>query len=139
VNDWIQYHNPDVMDGGIDDVVGPPFAVVSDKAIFPCEGVRIWVVGRRAAVDLAIYLGCSMEVEGIRESSHPDFLYEYYGDTGIIFDPMPAISGEEWYKPLLRLTGDFRFGLTEVKHPEVAAGLRAMGEAHAPKPRRRRG
>jgi hypothetical protein len=138
MNDWIQYHNPDIMHAGIDDVVGPPFAVVSDKVIFPHEGVRIWVVGRRAAVDLAIYLGCWMKVEGIRGSRHPDFLYEYYGNTGIAFDPMPAISDEDWYGALLKLTGNFRFGLTQLKHPKVAAGLQALGQAHAPKPRRRR-
>lgn len=138
MNDWLQYHNPDVMDCGIDDVIGPPFSVLSDKVIVPYEGVRIWVVGRRAAADSEIYLGGWMIVDGIRASSHPRFLYEYYGDSGVDLDPMPAISAEEWYGALLKLTRNFRFGLTELKQPKVAAGLHALAEEYVPRPRKRR-
>lgn len=138
MNDWLQYHNPDVMGYGIDEVSGPPYSVLSDKVIFPCEGVRIWIVGRRAAVDLAIYLGGWMLVDGIRDARHADFLYEYHGESGVDLDPMPTISDESWYAHLLRVTGNFRFGLTELKSPEVAAGLRALAEQYAPKPRKRR-
>jgi hypothetical protein len=126
MNDWLQYHNPNVMDYGIDDVPGPPFTIVSDKVIFPCDGVRIWLLGRRAAIDPEIYLGGWMIVEGIRASSHPKFLYEYYGESGLLCDPMPGISGALWYPDVLKLTGNFRFGLTEIKRSSTSKGLREL-------------
>lgn len=138
MNDWIQYHNPDVMRYGIDDVQGPPYGVISDKVIFPCEGVRIWIVGRRAALDLEIYLGGWMLVDGIGESTHPDFLYEYYGEKGEDCNPMPPIGNESWYRSLLKLTGNFRFGLTEIKSKSIAKGLGDLADSARRKPRKRR-
>jgi hypothetical protein len=138
MNDWIQYHNPDVMEYGIDAIQGPPYSIVSDKAVFPCEGLRIWIVGRRAAIDSNIYLGGWMVVDEVVDSGNPQFLYEYLGQNGHDCNPMPPISDAAWYPALLKLTGNFRFGLTEIKNKTVSDGLKALAEGVRPRPRRRR-
>jgi hypothetical protein len=79
-----------------------------------------------------------MTVDGIRASSHPGFLYEYYGKSGVLCDPMPSVSTEPWYLDLLKLTGNFRFGLTELKRASVAKGLRELASEMTSRPRKRR-
>jgi hypothetical protein len=134
---WLQYHNPDFMEYGVDEVSGPPFVVYSSKVILPIEGSTIWLVGRRAAIDLNVYLAGWMLIAGVRSSAHPSFDYEYFGDEGLECDPMPAISDEPWYPELLKLTGSFRFGLTELKKPSLVSALRELSEDFAPRRRRR--
>ena len=80
-----------------------------------------------------------MVVEGIRASSDPRFRYEYYGNAGLNLDPMPAIGAEPWYASLLKATGNFQFGLTELK-PILSTALRKLADEYvskARKPKRR--
>jgi hypothetical protein len=121
---WIQYHNPDVMEYGIDEVTGPPYSILSDKAIVAPHRAVIWLVGRRAAVDHRIYLAGWYLPNEVR-SAHPEtgFLYEYPCDTGADCDPMPDIKQRSWYPDLLKLTGNFHRGLTRITRRNVRQGL----------------
>ena len=54
-----------------------------------------------------------------------EVLYHFVGERGGTCDPMPVISGEPWFRQLLGITGNFEFGLTEVRIRAVLDGLRA--------------
>jgi hypothetical protein len=121
------------MGCGIDDVEGPPFGVLSDKVPFTDLGGPIgevvWLVGLRDEPGSPVYLGEWFVIDEVLRSDHPEFDYHYAGEEGESIRPMPVLSGRPWYRTLLRLTGDFRFGLTEVPPGPVLQGLRAAAAA----------
>lgn len=126
---WVQYHTPLRMGCGIDEGEGPPFGVLSDKVPFTAEGGPlgevVWLVGLRDESGSPVYLGNWFVIDEVLESGHPEFAYQYSGSGGASLRPMPVLSRRRWYRALLRLTGDFRFGLTQVPPGPVLDGLRA--------------
>ena len=62
-------------------------------------------------------------VDDVEASNHPEFLYRYVGLTGVEFDTMPKMSGTGWYPDLLKVTGNFNFGLTTITQDEIVTGL----------------
>jgi hypothetical protein len=126
---WVQYHTPVRMGCGIDADGGPPFTVLSDKVPFTDRGGPVgevvWLVGLRDEPGSPVYLGEWFVIDGVMPSGNPEFAYQYRGEVGASVRPMPVLSGRPWYPAMLRLTGDFRFGLTEVRPGQVLAGLRA--------------
>lgn len=132
---FVQYHSPDVMGFGVDEVGGPLFGVLTSKAPDNPVGSTVWVVGKTMEASSPIYLACSFVVDQVRASRDPRFLYEYVGERGVNYEPLRCISDQEWYPKLLRLTGNFRFGLTELS-PDVLKGLLAAA-AHPRRATRR--
>jgi hypothetical protein len=126
---WVQYHTPVRMGCGIDEGEGPPFAVLSDKVPFTDDGGPIgevvWLVGLRDEPGGPVYLGEWFVIDDVQPSDHEEFDYCYIGEEGASLRPMPVLSGRPWFGALLRLTGDFRFGLTQVPPGRVLDGLRA--------------
>jgi hypothetical protein len=110
------------MGYGIDEVIGLPFGILTSKAPGNPIGATVWVVGKTTDSVSPIYLACSFIVDTVRASKHPDFLYEYLGEQGENYEPLRCVSDQHWYPKLLRLTGNFRFGLTELS-PDVLNGL----------------
>lgn len=126
---WVQYHTPVRMGCGIDECGGPPFAVLTDKVPFSDTGGPfgevVWLVGLRDEPGSPMYLGEWFVIDKMPPSDNPDFAYCYAGEAGASLRPMPVLSGRPWYRALLRLTGDFRFGLTRVPPGPILDGLRA--------------
>jgi|GEM_PF-3649312 len=122
---FVQYHSPEVMECGVDEVGSPPFGVLTSKAPDNPIGSTVWIVGKTLQAHSPVYLACSFVVDDVLASLDPRFLYEYVGEEGVNYDPLRCVSDQEWYPQLLRLTGNFRFGLTEVS-PSVLEGLRAI-------------
>src|SRR3954463_4703844 len=126
---WVQYHTPVRMGCGIDEDEAPPFGVLSDKVPFTNRGGPIgevvWLVGLRDEPGSPVYLGEWFVIDEVLESDNPEFDYHYRGKVGASIRPMPVLSERPWYRALLRLTGDFRFGLTAVPPGPVLDGLRA--------------
>ena len=123
---WVQYHTPDRIGFGVDEVDGPPYSIVTDKAKDDPRGDVVWLVGRTDDPDSPVYLSGWFVVDDVQASPHPDFLFEYIGQRGALCDPMPDITEEPWYRQLLGITGNYKFGLTEVKLRPVLNGLRAV-------------
>ncbi len=127
---WVQYHTPDRMGYGIDECgtgQGDAFGLVTNKncGVHDPRGDVVWVVGITTAPDSPVYLGWWFVIDDVLPSPHPEFLYQLVGQRGGACDPMPIISGETWYRQLLGMTGNFQFGLTEVRIRAVLNGLRA--------------
>lgn len=80
---FIQYHSPDVMLCGVDEVDGPPYGIFTSKAPTNRIGSTVWVVGRTMGGQSPIYLACSFVVDDAFDTSDPRFLYEYVGDEGV--------------------------------------------------------
>lgn len=133
---WIQYHSPEVMKYGIDEVEGPPFYILSDKAILAPTETIIWLVGRRAAIDNGIYLSGWYTPEGVHAApSNTGFFYEYPCELAGDCDPMPDIKTQDWYPDLLKLTKSFHSGLTRISNKKIRDGLLALAIAYgAPAP-----
>lgn len=126
---WIQYHNPDVMGYGIDEAEGPPYSILSDKAIVAPDIAVIWLVGRRAAIDHGIYLAGWYLPDEVRAApTDSGFLYEYPCETGSDCDPIPDIKREPWYPHLLKLTANFHHGLSKISRRDVRGGLMSLAE-----------
>lgn len=131
---WVQYHTPDRMGCGIDECdtdeggdEGGGFGIVTSKdcGIHNPRGDVAWMVGVTSQSDSPVYLGWWFVVDDVLPSPDPDFLYQFVGERGGACNPMPVISGEPWFRQLLGMTGNFRFGLTEVRIRAVLDGLRA--------------
>lgn len=142
----IQYHSPDVMECGVDDIDGPPYGIFTSKAPGNPIGSTVWVIGKTTESQSPVYLACSFVVDEVLASSDPRFLYEYVGAEGVSYHPLRCVSEQAWYPQLLRLTGNFRFGLTEAS-PTILAGLRELTDSrprsvrrikHYPRTRRKK-
>jgi hypothetical protein len=126
-------HTPDVMGYGVDQVVGPPYTIVTDKAKDNPIGDFVWLVGRTEGPDSPVYLRMWFVVNQVQASPIQDFLFQYVGERGGLCSPMPVVSDRAWFRQLLGMTGNFKFGLTEVKLRAVLNGLRAAAaEAGCP-------
>jgi hypothetical protein len=131
---WVQYHIPDRMGCGIDECgtdenegEGGGFGLVTSKdcGVHDPRGDVAWVVGKTQDENSPVYLGWWFVVEAVEPSDHPEFLYQFIGSIGGSCNPMPMISDEPWFHQLLGITGNFRYGLTEIKLRAVLNGLRA--------------
>ena len=89
-------------------------------------------------VGLAVFLAGWFVVDNIQAPTNPTFQFEatgeywfeYVGEHGALCgDSMRDITGETWYPQLRRMTGTFKFGLTEINLQAVLNGLRAVGAA----------
>ena len=135
---WIQYHTPDRMGYGIDECgiresntdetkeTEGMFSLVTKKdlGIHNPVGDVAWVVGKTQDVDSPVYLGWWFIVKDVVPSLDPNFLYQFVGEVGASCFPQPIISNEPWYPRLLGMTGNFKFGLTEINIRAVLDGLR---------------
>lgn len=117
---WLQYHRPELMGFGVEKLPAHPFFVLTNKAEGNIGDV-MWLVGRRAAGP-DVYIAFWFEVQRVMKSSNPLFLYEYCGE-GAYCDPQPKISSEPWYPALLKCTGNYHFGLTDITASPVLAEL----------------
>jgi hypothetical protein len=132
--EWVQFHTPDRMGYGIDECganeregESSEFSLVTSRdcgSHVPLADVA-WVVGKTQDKDGLVYLGWWFIVDDIVSPLNPDFLYKLVGKRGERCDPMPVISGEPWYQKLQGMTGNFKFGFTEINNRAVLSGLRA--------------
>jgi hypothetical protein len=132
--EWVQYHTPDRMGCGIDEChTGEGFGLVTsrDWGVHVPVGDVAWVVGKKQDEDSPVYLGWWFIVDDVLPSLNRDFLYQFVGKQGESCDPIPVISGKRWswYRELLGITGNVKFGLTEIKKRAVLSGLRAAAES----------
>jgi hypothetical protein len=112
-----------------DDEEGGWFGLVTSKdcGIHDPRGDVAWVVGITSETDSPVYLGWWFIVKSVERSPDPNFLFQFVGEKGGVCNPMPVISDEPWFSQLLGVTGNFEFGLTEIRRrdSDILAGLRA--------------
>lgn len=132
----VQYHSPDVMGEGVDELEGPPFSLLTSKAPGNPVGARAWIVGKTQDFESPVYLACSFIVDNVVASPDPRFLYRYIGVSGANYRPLRCISDQAWYPQLEALTGNFRFGLTVLSQAVLQGLLAAAEELPAHTPRR---
>ena len=119
----IQYHRPERMGCGVDEIGGPPFSILTSVANGNPIGDRVWLVGRTSDLSSDVFISYCFIVDDVVAANHPVFLYRYVGETGTEFDEMPKISDAAWYPKLLKMTGNFNFGLTTITQDEIVSGL----------------
>ena len=123
---YIQYHNPDRYGE-----YKPPkgeFQIMTKKSLGNILGNRIWLVSRKGKP--GNYVLCTtFIVDQIGALPNGPLPYFARGFEGKAFAPPVSIGDEFWFRPLLRLTGNFRYGLQHIRDEQVVDGL--LRAAHA--------
>lgn len=117
---FVQYHNPDVM--------GPfrpsqkTFGIVTDKRAGLQEGDTVWLItgeGRPRQ-----YFLCETFVaEKIASEAIHKFRYRVSSTDGKPLYPLKVDKSSDWFQELLRITGNFRYGLQPISSKAVIEGL----------------
>jgi hypothetical protein len=116
----VQYHNPSKY--------GPyrprrgEFQIMTAKSVDNMRGDTVWLVSRRAAP--TDYILCStFVVDEVGLLPHGPLPYFAKGSKGVLLAPPVSIGDKDWFKQLLQVTGNFRWGLQPIKSREIVDGL----------------
>ncbi|NUQ62037.1 MAG: hypothetical protein HUU20_06090 [Pirellulales bacterium] len=110
--------NPQVQHvTGTLEVVGVPFRI-RDHLLQN----TVWFVTGEGAGARQYSLGSMFRVTEVGEASEDGFK-QFAAGPGRVFQPAIPIKDMAWFPEVLRVTGNFAFGVTEVKDEAVIAGL----------------
>jgi len=116
---FVQYHNPDKMNRFRPSAT---FGIVTNKRAGLVEGDVVWLVtgeGRPRR-----YFLCETFVaEKITSRSSGHFRYRISGSDGKALYPLRVDKASSWFQELLRVTGNFRYGLQRISNKEIIRGL----------------
>jgi hypothetical protein len=124
---FVQYHNCDAMGG-------PPaasFRVLTGKPVSnDIVGERVWlIVGEGENPNKRFFLHSTFIATEVADTDAPGFVTQVSGESGVQFDPAIALDDEHWFLGLLKQTGQFAFGWTELTgHNSVIGGLRTLAK-----------
>lgn len=124
MTDFMQYHNPDLM--------GPfrpstTFGIVTDKRAGLRKGDTVWLVtgeGRPRE-----YFLCErFVVEKIDSQISAKFRYQISGPDGKSLYPLKIDKRTSWFRELLKITGNFRYGLQPIKDQSIVEALQRVSQ-----------
>ena len=122
---FVQYHNPGKM--GPYKPAKKDLWIVTNKPGELCVGDTMWLVTGEAR-PRRYFLCETFVVEKIDYQSGGEFRYKASGTVGRSFDPLVEIGFEAWFEELLKTTGNFRFGLTEIKNGAILEAFQRISE-----------
>lgn len=125
---YVQYHNSKCL--------RPPSAeaghVVTNKSITAqdLEGSRIWLIeGRGGGSPKAYFLHTTFLVQEVCDSTEPGFTLQLTGKPDASAHLPRQIPAGPVLDQLMRCTGRFGFGLTEItRHTELTHALQGLAE-----------
>lgn len=125
IQDFIVYHNPDVMGPLADE---PSFEVFTNKSVSAARvGDRVWLItGEGTPRNYS--LACWFYVENFGSGEDVGFKHCVSGSEGRTFSPFEPISKQEWFGRFKKDQGNFAFGLSRITTPDVVANLQAIDD-----------
>jgi len=121
---FVQYHNPDKMNGPFRPA-NTDFAIVTDKRGGLREGDTVWLMtGERRPRQFSLCQ--TFVVEKIIQQNIRGFKYRMSGSDGKSFDPPIKIPKTGWFLELLKITGNFRFGLQHIKSQSIVGAMQRI-------------
>jgi len=120
---FVQYHNSDP------DKMGPyrpstkNFGIVTDKLQGVREGDTIWLLTGKGR-PREYFLCETFAVEKISHQSVGRFSYRISSQDGQYLYRLEVDKTLPWYQELLKVTGNFRYGLQRISSEAIIAGLK---------------
>ena len=115
---FVQYHNEEIM--GPAERVG--FGILTKKTSLQ-KGDTVWlIVGRGKPRQYLLWE--MFVVDKILPLSSKRFKFSVTGIDGLQIKPAIAIGNLPWFQDLLKMTGNFRFGLQRIRNEEVIWSFR---------------
>lgn len=123
VQDYIVYHNPDVM-GPLEHNSG--FRVFTNKGISKTNiGDRVWLI-TGSGKPRRFFLARWFYIDAFNAGEDRGFKICISGSVGQNFDPFIEIEQEEWFVQLKRDQGNFAFGFSRITTPGTANRLEML-------------
>lgn len=123
---FVQYHNPDKMDP-----FRPSkkmFGIVTDKRAGLREGDTVWLVTGKGR-PRQFFLCETFVVEKIDSQGAGKFRYRMSGSDGKSLYPLKIDKGSSWFRELLRITGNFRYGLQPISSKAIIQSLEKVSSS----------
>ena len=119
---FIQYHNPDIMDQFHPSK--KTFGIVSNKRAGLREGDTVWLVAGEGK-PRQYFLCETFVVDKIVPRPAGKFRFYMSGSDGKPLYPL-KIDKTSWFRELLKITGNFRFGLQPIKNQSIIDALQRI-------------
>ena len=120
---FIAYHNTEKMGHPLHE--GEPLRLLTNKPVNHLLHETVWFVTGEGDGERQFSLGSVFRVAGVGDATEPGFKRFAVG-TGHVFRPPVPIKNMDWFPEVLRATGNFGFGVQEVKDEAVISGLRQL-------------
>jgi hypothetical protein len=117
---FIAYHNNEKMGRALHE--GQPLRVLTNKAVNHLLQSTVWFVTREGGQAREYSLGSVFRVVETGDVADSHFK-RFATGPGHVFMPPVLIHEMEWFPDLLRSTGNFAFGVTEIKNDAMIDGL----------------
>lgn len=98
------------------------FGIVTDKRAELLEGDVVWLMTGESR-PRQYFLCETFVVEKIASQSRGNFRYRISGSDGKSLYPLQVDKASSWFQELLRVTGNFRYGLQRISNKEIIRGL----------------
>lgn len=126
MKDYVVYHKCEKMGYPVLDV--DLLRAYTKKSTIGILGSRIWLIGGESTP--RIYrLRATYVISEVAPSDNPNFNSKITGKSGYLFDPMPALKKEPWFKDFLRSQSNFSFGFQPIAEATYRNGLRSVAKA----------
>jgi hypothetical protein len=122
--DSLQYHNPDVMGPFQPSTI---FAIVTNKRGGLREGDTVWLVTGEGR-PREYFLCETFVVESIASRGAEKFRYRVSSANGKSLYPLKLDRATPWFQQLMKLTGNFRYGLQPIKNQSIVEALQRFSE-----------
>jgi hypothetical protein len=123
---FVQFHNPDFNGDLVNK--GKRYSIWTRKNLNQLTGQRIWLI-TKTQKPRTYYVGYTFIVDEIKASGRGKKLNYPEGLTGRRFGTWARIDTEKWWDRLMSATGNFRFGLTEIRDKSIIEGLERIGRS----------
>jgi len=117
---FIAYHNTEKMGHALS--ADGPLRLLTNKSINQLLQETVWFVVGEGAGMRQFSLGSVFRVAETGDAAEDGFK-RFASGPGHVFDPPVPIKDLPWFPEVLRATGNFGFGVQEVKDEAVIAGL----------------
>jgi hypothetical protein len=121
---FIQYHNPDIMG---EFRPSDTFGIVGNKRSGLRVGDIVWLVTGEGKLR-QYFLSETFVVENIRSQNSGQFKYRVSGTDGKALYPR-KIDKPSWFREMLKITGNFRYGLQPIKNESIIEGLQRVSQS----------
>lgn len=117
---YIAYHNTEKMGHPLHQ--GEPLRLLTSKPVDPLIGNTVWFITGEGTKDREYSLGSVFRVTHVGEAAEGGFKH-FASGTGHVFSPPVAAGKEPWFAEVLRATGHFGLGVSEIKDAAVISAL----------------
>jgi hypothetical protein len=103
-----------------------PRGLYTKKSTSALPGDVVWIIAGKGQSPKQYFLSSWFLISHVEKADHPDFLYSIKGEVGAALEPMPLLSGREWFPAFLARAANFSIGFHEIKAPDVIEAFRCL-------------